>query len=364
MPFKTLRPPPGLRGAVFSEEEKEKARHSYRLLFISLMTSNHCNLCCPDCYSAGSPSSGDPLLSSKERRDVLRQAQDLGARTLRIAGEGEPLLDSGFWDLIDCASELGMDVFFFTNGTLVSPAVAQRIARYGNLTMVMKFSGDPKTMEALTGEKGFFRKHQFVKHDGLNIPIYLRNAIDAGLSQVDSDGNTRLGIEFLLRRANQCFAVDIYRWARQNHIVPYFEQNLEAGRALTWNQYEHQRISDLDALDLSRTFLAIDEAEFGFTWSPSVPYLVGGICETEVDGCNKFSYNIVISPIGYAYPCYATYINIGCVRKMPLCAILEHPYRKQLLGTPHFKCLCRVYSRTILKRTIESPDDLDNSNDY
>jgi MoaA/NifB/PqqE/SkfB family radical SAM enzyme len=283
---------------------------------------------------------------------------------LRIAGEGEPLLDTGFWNLIDCASELGMDVFFFTNGTLVSPAVAQRIASYGNLTMVMKFSGDPKTMEALTGGKGFFNKDQFAKHDGLNIPIYLRNAIDAGLSQVDSDGNTRLGIEFLLRRANQCFAVDIYQWARRNHIVPYFEQNLEAGRALTWNQYEHQRVTDLDALNLSRAFLAIDEAEFGFTWFPSIPYLVGGICEKEMDGCKKFTYNVVISSSGNAYPCYASYLPLGNTRFASLMSIVNHPYRKLLIEHAQFNCLCRVYNRTTRSRKVETPEDLMPSFDY
>ena len=42
--------PPGLRGTVFSDLEKENAREKNSLLFVSLMTDCVCNLACPDCY--------------------------------------------------------------------------------------------------------------------------------------------------------------------------------------------------------------------------------------------------------------------------------------------------------------------------
>lgn len=364
MSFSELKPPPGLQGAVFSNEQKEEARRTCRLLFISLMTSRVCNLHCPDCYAWNKDLATSTVLTKKERKDIMFQAKQLGAKTLRIAGEGEPLLDDGFWDLVDNASELSMDVFFFTNGTFITKDVANKIAKYGNLTPVIKFSGDSETMEFLTGGKGFFRKGNFINFAGLRIPTYLMNAIEAGLNRTDPDGNSRLGIEFLLRRSNLNFACDIFRWARRNNIVPYFEQNLEAGRALEWDLYDDQRIDNSDAFDLSKTLRAIDQREFGFTWSPSIPYLVGGICESEKEGCKKYTYNIVISSEGQAYPCYATKISLGNVRELNLFDILNHPNRLQLLSKPIFNCLCRVYSRSSKNKAVKSPADLDICFDY
>jgi len=364
MPFSELKPPPGLQSAVFSNEQKEEARCSCRLLFISLMTSRVCNLHCPDCYAMDKDLATGTVLTKEERKNVLLQGKQLGAKTLRIAGEGEPLLDDGFWDLVDYASELGMSVFFFTNGTLITKDVANRIAKYGNLTPVLKFSGDSETMEFLTGQKGFFRKSNFINFDGLEIPTYLMNAIEAGHNSTDCEGNSRLGIEFLLRSSNLNFACDIFRWARRNNIVPYFEQNLEAGRALDWSIYDDQRVDDSMAFNLSKTLLSIDRKEFSLTWSPSLPYLVGGICESEKEGCKKYTYNVVISSTGEAYPCYATKISLGNTRTNNLIDILKHPYRLQLLSKPSFNCLCRVYSRSSTDTAAKSPNDLDIRFDY
>ena len=43
-----MKNPPGLKGTIFSDKEKEIARYQNKLLFISLMTNPVCNLSCPD----------------------------------------------------------------------------------------------------------------------------------------------------------------------------------------------------------------------------------------------------------------------------------------------------------------------------
>lgn len=319
-----------------------------------------CNLACPDCYVGKKGLRGNEI-NLDDRKDILDQAKKLGAKTLRIAGEGEPLLDKNFWSTVNYAFSLGMNVFVFTNGTLITRKIAREIAKREKLTMVLKFSGSPAVMEKLTGGKKKFSQANFVKYDGLEIPKYLKYLIDLGMNTPDKYGNSRLGIEMLLRKTNYGFITDIFRWARRNHIIPYVEQNLEAGLALSWKDYRYERVSDFDAYYLSGILAQIDQEEFGYSWQPSLPYMVGGICETEQRGCKKYTYNIVILSNGNAIPCYATYFILGNIRKKSLKNLLNHPIRKKLL-CKNYNCLCRVYSKT--KKPIKLPKDLDKTVDY
>lgn len=358
--MKQFKSPPGLVGTLFTEEEKTDTRNTNKLLFISLMLDPVCNLACPDCYIGKKHLTGKEL-TFVERKNVLDQAAKLGAKTLRIAGEGEPLLDKNFWPLINYALSLGLDIFVFTNGTLINKAMAREISKREKLTMVLKFSGSPEVMEKLTGKKKRFSQANFVKYDGLEIPKYLQYLIDVGLNKPDKNGNSRLGIEMLVRKSNYGYIADIFRWARRNNIIPYVEQNLEAGLALTWEDYRFERVADSDAYRLSEILSKIDQDEFGYYWQPSLPYMVGGICEIEQRGCKKYTYNIVILSNGNAIPCYATYFVLGNIRKKFLKDLLNHPIRKKLL-CKNYNCLCRVYSKTT--KPIKSPADLDKSVDY
>ncbi|MFC1648672.1 radical SAM/SPASM domain-containing protein [Nanoarchaeota archaeon] len=348
-----IKSPPGLIGTIFTEEEKESARERNKLLLISLMTDSVCNLSCPDCYVGEMGLSGDEL-SIEERKYVLDQAKDLGARTLRIAGEGEPLLDKKFWELTDYAiNSLEMNVFFFTNGTIITENIADRIFDNEKLTAVLKFSGDSELMECLTGGRGFFAEDKFVERDGLLIPVYLKRMIAAGMNQINEEGNSRLGIEFLLREANKHCCTQIFRWTRRNNIIPYIEQNLEAGKATTWSDYGLQRVPDAEAFALSRELSEIDRQEFGFEWRPGLPYMSGGISEAEISGCKKFTYNVVISSRGDGQLCYAVKFPIGNVRNSSLKEILEHQTRQKFLDNPCYNCVCRVYSRSGQPDSVE-----------
>lgn len=372
-----LKSPPSLQGTSFNEEEKELARKNKRLLFVSLNSPPYCNLRCIDCYVGDIRFNKDELLLPYERRDVLKQAKELGAKTLRIAGEGEPMVwteDHGpeeFYQTVEYVTgELDMDMFFFTNGTKLYPKGLEYVGvmdtlKNPKISLATKFWGTPEVMQKLTGNKTYFDEDMFTEHDGLLIPKSLKKLIELELNKPDKDGNSRLGIEFLLRKSNYGYAFDIFRWARRNNIIPYFEQNLEAGRALLWKNYRHERVSDADAFALSKRLLEIDETEFGYTWLPSIPYLAGGICENEMSGCRKYTYNIVISSTGDAYPCYAAHFNLGNIREKSLKEILNHPIRLELLRNPIYNCLCRVYNRSRhASGEIKSLDDLNRRFDY
>ncbi|MGA2925966.1 MAG: mycofactocin radical SAM maturase [Solirubrobacteraceae bacterium] len=85
-----------------------------------------CNLACVHCLS----SSGrrDPReLTTAECQAVIDELQRLQVFYVNIGG-GEPTVRADFWELVDYATAHQVGVKFSTNGSRITPAVAQRLA--------------------------------------------------------------------------------------------------------------------------------------------------------------------------------------------------------------------------------------------
>ncbi|HVX22735.1 MAG TPA: mycofactocin radical SAM maturase [Acidimicrobiales bacterium] len=85
-----------------------------------------CNLACVHCLS----SSGrrDPReLTAEECRAVVDELERMQVFYVNIGG-GEPTIRRDFWDLLDYATAHHVGVKFSTNGTRITPAIADRLA--------------------------------------------------------------------------------------------------------------------------------------------------------------------------------------------------------------------------------------------
>jgi radical SAM protein with 4Fe4S-binding SPASM domain len=96
------------------------------LSHLDIELTERCNNACIHCY-INLPEK-DSLAKAKELtadawKDILRQAADLGALSVRLTG-GEPLLREDFAEIYLYARRLGMKVFLFTNGRLITPELA------------------------------------------------------------------------------------------------------------------------------------------------------------------------------------------------------------------------------------------------
>jgi radical SAM protein with 4Fe4S-binding SPASM domain len=67
-------------------------------------------------------------LATEKIKEILTEAAALGCLTVRVTG-GEPLLRKDFKDVYVFARKLGLKVLLFTNATLVTPDLAQLLAR-------------------------------------------------------------------------------------------------------------------------------------------------------------------------------------------------------------------------------------------
>jgi radical SAM protein with 4Fe4S-binding SPASM domain len=99
---------------------------------IAIELTAHCNQQCAYCYNAwrGQETARD---SEERGEDQLARARKLVAELdvghLTLTG-GEPLSRPQVWDLLELASEQGIGAQIISNGTLVTKAIAQRLAHH------------------------------------------------------------------------------------------------------------------------------------------------------------------------------------------------------------------------------------------
>ena len=91
----------------------------------SLEVTMRCNLRCQHCYIPieQRASHKDQELSQEEIERILDQISDAGCLWLLLTG-GEPLLRRDFLDIYIYAKRKGLILTLFTNGTLITPRIA------------------------------------------------------------------------------------------------------------------------------------------------------------------------------------------------------------------------------------------------
>ena len=128
-------------------------------LIVELTSS--CNLRCRTCYMSAA-SARERELTSKEIRDLLREASESGTKTVALTG-GEPFMRSDLGDLVEFALERFSEVQVSTNGTITDRAFIERFDRAERLTMQVSLDGpDEASNDAIRGRGSFRKASQFL----------------------------------------------------------------------------------------------------------------------------------------------------------------------------------------------------------
>ena len=121
--------------------------------FVVISVTNECNLSCRGCWI--SPTSPPQRLSPEKLDAIIRQTKSKGSRFFGILG-GEPLLYPEIFDVIaqhpDCYFQI------FTNGTMLTDEVAEKMRELGNITPLISFEGDESVSDERRGGKDVFNK--------------------------------------------------------------------------------------------------------------------------------------------------------------------------------------------------------------
>jgi len=169
--------------------------------------TERCNLHCRHCYQSGGL---EDELSLAEKRDLLEEIAEMlagwekshGIRvtpTFNITG-GEPLLSSDFFTVLEEIARLGYDQSLLTNGTLVTPEIAARLAALGMAGVQVSIEGPAEVHEAIRGAGSYAAAVAGVRHllkSGLRVTL---NATLSRLNAPHLDGMLALAQELGVQR--------------------------------------------------------------------------------------------------------------------------------------------------------------------
>lgn len=283
-------------GSPFTTEDIAAAQSSGQLLTMELELSRICNLRCIYCYAE----SGTALaheITFAEIMDVLDQGQALGVRKVIVLGGGEPMAYPRIMEVLRAIHQRGLEIELFTNGTLFSQAIVQEFIELGVHPVIKCNSLKPEVQDHLAGKKGAFA------------------AITQGLNMLQKAGyptnELSLGAQTIICKQNYAELPGLWRWLRNQEIIPYFECITDQGRA---KGQEQLAVSSEELSTLLHELSRIDAEEFNIQWTPKPP--------VAAFTCRRHLFSCTITAIGEVIPCPGVDISAGNIRELPLQEII------------------------------------------
>ncbi len=152
---------PNINYGVFSKRLHEKVANKRIPIAGSIELTARCNLRCTHCYINLPAGDRDALareLSHWEWCDLLDQVVDEGCLWLQLTG-GEPFMRPDFLDIYTYAKKKGLLITLFTNGTFITPGIADHLAEWRPFVVEITIYGHTQeTYERVTGNPGSYNR--------------------------------------------------------------------------------------------------------------------------------------------------------------------------------------------------------------
>ena len=135
-----------------------RTKIEHRLLSVHWEVTYRCNERCTHCYLDVLPPSAKlpGELSTEESKKIIDQLAELGALTISFSG-GEVFLRKDIFEISKHARKKGFAVRYFTNGILIKPALADKIAEIKPVVVELSIYGaDAETHDGITMVPGSF----------------------------------------------------------------------------------------------------------------------------------------------------------------------------------------------------------------
>jgi AdoMet-dependent heme synthase len=250
-----------------------RLRQEYVPFSVQWELTHVCNLHCVMCYNVARP---EPELATDECLDVLEQLAAAGTLRLTLTG-GEILTRRDFFVIAARARALGFALELKTNGTLITPDVADRLAGLTPLQVDISLLGaTPETSDAIMGTRDTLRRIlrgvRLLQERGLRVKL---NTLLMDLNVVE-------------RRAMLDTALG---------LGVYYEQVFKVSQ--TDDGDEQPTRYQLTAAQMAEVLVA-DRTPF----APRAPTPDTRTCQVGLSAC-------LIDPYGFVYPCVELRIPAG-----------------------------------------------------
>ncbi len=248
--------------------------------FSAMLELTHvCNLDCVMCYNVAL---AEPELSTAEWLDVLEQLAAAGTLRLTLTG-GEILTRRDFFTIAGRARALGFALSLKTNGTLLTPESADRMAALDPMQVDISLLGATEaTFDAVAGSRRTLSR------------------VLRGVHLLQQRG-VRVKLNTLLLDLNMAERSQMIDMARQMGV--YYEQVFKISAADDGSDRAGE--NQLSRQQMTAVFQA-DQTPF----QPAARTVDSRTCKV---GLSSF----LISPYGEVYPCNELRISAGSLRRQP-----------------------------------------------
>lgn len=290
---------PKVKGYDFKEEEVAKALKDNKLLLLNIFTSNKCNLKCPYCFTKDHNKS--QKLTLEEYKRIILDARELGAESVWWVGSGEPFLYDQWRELVNYTTELGLWLGIFTNGTIINRNDIKYL-KSKNVSLYVKMNSFKRDIQnKLVG--GIEKTYEKIQKT-------LGNLLDANFQE-----QNRLAIETVITKFNYKEIPKIFKWARDNDIIPFIEMMEHANDAA-----KKLDIPLENHKELFERLLETDKEGYDNFWVAQPPWVAYR--------CINIYISLAIDGEGNITPCSGLTYKIGNIKDNDLKFWWNHPKAK------------------------------------
>ncbi len=290
-----------INAAVIGRQRQEQLRKELNIWlpwFFVISPTARCNLTCVGCYAGNYSKQEDLSFELVDR--IFNEAKDLGIYFVTVSG-GEPFMWPHLLDIM----EKHHDMFFqiYTNGTLITKDVANRLGKLGNAAPAISIEGFEKETDARRGEGTFKR-----------IMEAMDNLRNAGVPFGFSATPTKLNIETLMSDE----FIDLM--IEKGCSIGWFFQYVPIGRKpdvslmATPEQRFRLRRRSIEIRNTKPIFI-------GDFWNDG-PYVGGCICGARQGGYFHINCH------GDVEPCVFLQFSVDNIKDKKLIDVIQSPFFK------------------------------------
>lgn len=171
----------GIKGALsFNRFQKRLKKGEFFPAFHFISVTDDCNLHCQGCWVTGKTKNS--RMSPEQLDRIITETKEQGSYFFGILG-GEPLLYKPLFEVFkkhsDCYFQL------FTNGTLLTPEIAEKLRKVANVTPLISFEGDQNVADIRRGGSDVYEKTQSAIDNATNAGLVTGVAMSVCKSNIE-----------------------------------------------------------------------------------------------------------------------------------------------------------------------------------
>ncbi|MCG8421479.1 MAG: radical SAM protein [Proteobacteria bacterium] len=271
-----------LRGTDYSADDVQVAMAANKMLHLDMDFTNDCDINCYYCDRTVDrfDEARKRELTTEKRKALIAAAKALGATTVEFPGAGEPMVDPGFWEVIEYIHSQVMTPVIFTNGSQIDDAAARRLYDLGASVFLKYSSFDPELNDKLVGKPGY--------------TVEARRALERLLALgFNEPVPTRLAIDMIIMNKHSLESIgEVHRWCRDNNVHHYISTLIPEGLADKKVRQKERQRSD----EMLEYIQRIDAEEYGLSYESSRP-MAGGY------RCRQVNVGLFVNIYGEVYDC-------------------------------------------------------------